>query len=226
MSPAGVAREFAGGSLDLALVPWGAAVRHGWEDLVVPGCGISAAGPVFSVFVAWPAGAPLRGPVFADSLSRSSVALFEILRTHHDFFGNEMPPLDVEAASPDPRQARLLIGDPAIEFRRAHSKDWQFIDLAEAWVSATGLPFVFAVWVAKSQPLLWQKLLRENRDRNLAQIGEWTRSWPDQDFWLWYYSQIGYEIGPAESAGMEHFRRLFLDGESLRSGSGENRVRL
>ena len=44
----------------------------------------------------------------------------------------------------------LLIGDKALKYRtRLLNSDWHCYDLAEQWASFTGLPFVFALWIAR-----------------------------------------------------------------------------
>jgi chorismate dehydratase len=206
---ADAAAAFASGKLDVALIPWVAAIASGWENFVVPGTGIAAEGPVHSVFVAWPAGSPLRGPVQADPTSRSSAALFEILRCSFNFFGPDMPPLEPPIEDSPADQARLMIGDRAISFRQNAASSWQFLDLSEAWFSCTGLPFVFAVWVAKSRISFWQDKLAEVRDRNLSTILDWTRSWEDHEFWLRYYSGLRYRLGPREEEAMALFHKHF-----------------
>ena len=47
--------------------------------------------------------------------------------------------------------ARLLIGNQAIEFRmNPANADWQLLDLGEEWKRCTRLPFVFALWAMRS----------------------------------------------------------------------------
>ena len=48
-----------------------------------------------------------------------------------------------------PGQGALIIGDPAIEFRRRHGDRYRYFDLGEEWQRATGLPFVFAAWLVR-----------------------------------------------------------------------------
>jgi predicted solute-binding protein len=47
----------------------------------------------------------------------------------------------------------LLIGNQAIEFRRAEEgkSDWRFLDLGAEWKRCTGLPFIFAVWAVRAE---------------------------------------------------------------------------
>ena len=84
-----------------------------------------------------------------DVSSRSSVGLVRVLCRHH--FGIEPEFVDASpdlASMLDVADAALMIGDPALD------APWQAlgatkIDLGEAWQAFTGLPFVFAAWVAR-----------------------------------------------------------------------------
>lgn len=206
-SSANAARAFAAGEVDVALIPWAAVIDSGWEHLVVPGTGIAAKGAVYSVFVTW-RGGRLPGPVMTEPQSRSSAALFEILRTKFAFFGPTMPPLLQIDGQQKTDVARLMIGDAAIDFRRSAGCEWQFLDLSHAWFESTGLPFVFAVWVARKNPMNWEEPLAGIRDKNLVGLSDWTQDWEDGEFWRSYYAGLRYCLGPEEEKGMRLFRDL------------------
>tara|TARA_Y100001954_G_C15660272_1_gene527350 strand:+ start:135 stop:881 length:747 start_codon:yes stop_codon:yes gene_type:complete len=53
-------------------------------------------------------------------------------------------------------QAALVIGDKAFSLHKKHKYVY---DLSEAWFKMTGLPFVFACWIAKKE--ISQKILNE-----------------------------------------------------------------
>lgn len=137
------------GEIDLGLVPVVELLRGPVAYDVIPGLAIACDGPVQSValFTRGPVGQVRR--IALDVSSRSSVALLRVLCRHH--FG--IAPSFVDAA-PDlaamleVADAALVIGDPALE------APWQAlgaekIDLGEAWKVFTGLPFVFATWIAR-----------------------------------------------------------------------------
>jgi chorismate dehydratase len=203
------ASQFAAGEVDVALVPWAAVCSSGWEDCVVPGTGIASAGEVFSVFIAWEGPGSMPRPVSGEASSRSSAALFEVLRREFSYFGKGMPPLVDEA--PSPRGSRLMIGDAAIDFRRKAGSTWQFLDLSAAWHECTGLPFVFAVWVARGKTEELTSKLAGVRDTNLATIGDWISGWEDPQFWMKYYARLRYRLGETEEQGMELFRSLLCE---------------
>ncbi len=132
-APSDLARRFARGEVDVALLPVAAG-----EALNVPRVGtlgIAAEGPVESVLLF------LRRPiaevstVSLDPASRTSVVLLRLLL-------EEAMGLSPRYADP-PADAELLIGDAALV---RGATDEPRLDLAEEWTRRTGLPFVFAAW--------------------------------------------------------------------------------
>lgn len=134
LRPSDLARAMDRGEIDLATLPVGALV--GRSDLVaLPSVGIGADGPVRTVLVE-----PLEALAGArsfrpDPASRTSNLLAALVLRQR--LGREVPP-DPQGAGP-----RVVIGDPAFAVEPAAA-----LDLAEAWKDWTGLPFVFALWVA------------------------------------------------------------------------------
>ncbi len=86
--------------------------------------------------------------VALDESSRTSATLVRIL--FREFIGHE--PM-WESCSPDLQgmlavhDAALIIGDPAMTFRRIGVNIW---DLASLWRQFTGLGFVFAMWMIRA----------------------------------------------------------------------------
>jgi chorismate dehydratase len=137
------------GEIDLGLVPVIELLRGPVTYDVVPGLAIACHGAVNSValFTRVPTAQVKR--IALDVSSRSSVGLVRTLCRHHfgiaPEFVDASPDLEAMLAEAD---AALLIGDPALD------APWQSlgvtkIDLGEAWQAFTGLPFVFAAWVAR-----------------------------------------------------------------------------
>ena len=105
----------------------------------------------------------------------------------------------------------LLIGDQAIHFRQTHTNDFEFWDLAEAWKNATGLPFVFALWLVRPEVSDVEEIaekLRRLRDINLRDIdqviaeeGEF-----DHEFCRRYFSDhLRFSFGDKEKEGLRTF---------------------
>lgn len=147
--PSECARLLHAGEIDLGLVPVVEVLRGQVPYDIVPGLAIACDGPVNSValFTRVPVAEVRR--LALDVSSRSSVALVRVLCRHH--FGIDPEFVDAApdlASMLDEADAALMIGDPALD------APWQAlgatkIDLGDAWKAMTGLPFVFAAWVAR-----------------------------------------------------------------------------
>jgi len=135
------------GTADIGLVPVIEAKRQGLD--FVPGLGIACNGPVRSILLVSHVPAPEIRTLAADSSSRTSVALAELILRER--FGarpaivQQPPDLEQMLSTAD---AGLVIGDPALRF---HPDELPFhvYDLGQEWKWLTGLPMVFAVWAAR-----------------------------------------------------------------------------
>jgi chorismate dehydratase len=152
-----------------------------------------------------------------DVGSRTSVALTQILSRRR--FGvqptlSRLPssqPIDDVSAD-----AVLLIGDRAM---RTALPGFPFAyDLGQEWYEWTGLPFVFAVWAARSgldvEPItngLHRSALAGQRDVAAIAQSEAIRLGLDPAFCRRYLSHIiRYHVGPEELEGLERFRTLAI----------------
>jgi chorismate dehydratase len=191
------------GELDIALVPVFEALRHPGY-ILVEGAHIAADGPVFSVFLAH------RGPlqdirkISLDPASLSSAHLIRILLAEfhdlHPEYGSE-------------GDARLLIGNQAIEFRTDPANaEWQILDLAVEWKRCTGLPFVFAVWAMRpGTPTAIADELRQLKNNGLAHIPEIVETDPfaTREIRHRYLTEhIRFDIGPAAKTTIQRYRTL------------------
>jgi len=109
-------------------------------------------------------------------------------------------------------QARLIIGDPAIAFRRTAGTDWKFLDLGEAWERLTGLPFVFAAWaVRRDHPefVALAAAIQRSLQRGRANLETIAATEPDPDFVREYLTRnIRYEFGEPQRRAVARFREL------------------
>lgn len=202
--PSRLADGFAAGRYDVALLPVFEVLQRG-AGAVVDGIAIAADGPVESVILCHrePLGKIRR--IHLDPSSRTSTHLLEVLVRRH---------WDLEATmvlrEPDPDAARLLIGDPALAFRRGAGEGWHFTDLAAAWKDWTGLPFVFAVWAIRfpgERARAIADALRETAAAGLAARGHIAEREDDPQAALDYLTQrIRYAMGGGEKAGLMRFR--------------------
>jgi chorismate dehydratase len=213
--PSRLALSLRHGELDAALAPLFAVLE--WPELrVVDGIAIACDGPVHSVILAHRHAEAARTdtfdglapglPIITDPASRSSVNLLKVLWA--ETFGTG--PNLVEHG--DENAARLLIGDPANQFRRGAAAGWRFCDLGAVWKHQTGLPFVFAVWsvhpsVRDATELA--ALLRDLAKEGCAAIPEIARGKTDPEFARRYLEEnVRFQLGPREKQAMQLFWQL------------------
>jgi chorismate dehydratase len=168
--PSVLARTFRTGRLDAALLPVFEWVRDASRPIIDAGC-IASPGPVDSVLL-FSRGRPEEArTVLLDESSLTSSALTRIL---FDRVFNARPEYRLCDPGVDPRSieedAMLLIGDPAL---RAPRDGLVVTDLATAWRKWTGLPFCFAVWLAKDEAAAERvrPVLTAARERGLSARG-------------------------------------------------------
>jgi predicted solute-binding protein len=203
--PAVLARELALGRLDVALVPVFEALRAP-HYAIVDGCAVACEGPVHSVVLAYRGKLQDIRSVALDPASMSSVHLLKVLLA--EFHG-------MHPDYRDDGEARLLIGNQAIEFRAcAHDQPWQFLDLGEEWRRQTGLPFVFAVWALRPDVCNRSAIadafraLKAHGLANLAAIVSAERV-QDAAFRQRYLGgHIRYDLGAREKQGLALYREL------------------
>ena len=176
--PARVAEWLGRGEIDLGLVP---AIELGRLPgaMVLPGFGIAADGACGSVFLF--SRVPLRDvkAVVLDAASRTSCALARILVDREG--GRDVAWREREGGTVEERiegaDATLLIGDPAL--RATTPPGLTRLDLATEWKRQTGLPFVFAAWIARPRFVVEPWLLRtlwDAAERGLGALPELARA--------------------------------------------------
>lgn len=168
--PSRLADRLAEGELDVALIPSIEAVINPQYRIVSDAC-IGCVGPVRSVKLLSRVPAPEIKTLDLDVGSRTSRVLTQVILAKKF---NVKPALADLEMSVDWRTSKadavLIIGDRAMD-----SADESFChqwDLGETWNQWTGLPFVFAVWAARSDDGLdyLDELLSNARDKGLANL--------------------------------------------------------
>jgi len=225
------------GEIDVSVV---SAVEYArdWERyLLLPDLAISCDGPVQSVmlFSHLPA-TDLGGKrVLVSRSSMTSVHLLELLFEHVWRCTPEFVPGDAEAAdlhdaeaidARDGIAARLVIGDAALMLRAGAivSPYAHAYDLGEEWKAWTGLPFVFAVWVAQrtveaSRALAVHGALIESRNWGLKHLDELARQASETTgvpyaACLDYFAGLDYGLSYPHLGGLtEFYRRLTVAGK-------------
>jgi chorismate dehydratase len=214
--PSALARQLAAGELDVALIPsveYLRGVELGYH--IIPGFSIAARGPVRSVklFSRVPFGKIER--LALDEGSRTSQALARVwLDARHVHPAQvEQLPLGVPVLE-STADAVLVIGDRAMAV--PHESFHEVVDLAEAWRTLTGLPFVFALWVARKGVDLGDlpAALGKSRELGLAHAGDLARLHGprlglDYSTCYDYLTRVlSYDLGEPELAGLRRFAQM------------------
>jgi chorismate dehydratase len=146
--PSRLADGLAQGSLDVALIPSIEYFQDPGYTIVSDAC-IACRGPVMSVKLLSRVPAEEIRTLALDEGSRTSAVLTRILLKERFDVEPALRPLPIGASiADDESDAVLMIGDRAM-----HSPGRPFVevwDLGDEWCRWTGLPFVFAMWVARS----------------------------------------------------------------------------
>jgi chorismate dehydratase len=192
--PSALNARMAAGELDVSVVSAVEYARQASRYLLLPDLAISCDGPVRSVllFSTRPAEELSGERVLLSRSSMTSVALLRLLFQHvwraaPELAAGDAELSDVSRFRDEPHAARLVIGDAALLLGATHLGDvrhgggdahprYSYVyDLGEEWKRWTGLPFVFAVWVAQrttpvSAALGVHARLIESRDWGLAHL--------------------------------------------------------
>jgi chorismate dehydratase len=212
--PAVCASLLQAGDVDLGLTP-SIEYLHAPDYRFVPGIGIGSRGAVTSVAIFSTRPIDDVRTIALDTSSRTSVALTRVLC--HDWFEiapefvPQGPSLEAMTAAHD---AALLIGDPALEADAA-ALGLTKIDLGEAWLAMTGLPFVYAAWTGRPGAVTAGdvRALQVARDEGLANIPAIAAEYAPGNAAhqaraaAYLRDNVRYELGPDEVAGLQ----LFLD---------------
>jgi chorismate dehydratase len=241
--PTALNREMAAGTLDVSVISAVEYARDATKYLLLPDLSICSDGPVRSVvlFSKRPASELHGRRVLVSRSSMTSVALLELLFENlwdakPAFVPSDAELTDVAKFGDTEHDARLVIGDAALhlwsrlrspelyptgesptEYRYAY-------DLGAEWKNWTGLPFVFAVWVAQrttpvDKALAVHANLIESRNWGLEHLDTLAAqaaiaTGVHKHVCLEYLSGLDYGLSYKHLAGLtEFFRRLVAAGK-------------
>lgn len=240
--PTALNAMMAAGALDVSVVSAVEYARDAERYLLLPDLAITSDGPVRSVmlFADAPAETLDGRDVVVSTSSMTSVALLELLfagvwRARPRFVPGDAEIADLarfeRGGGPARRPARLVIGDAALLLqagpratRDATPVPYAYVyDLGAEWKRWTGLPFVFAVWVAQraapaAAVLGVHAALVASRDWGLAHLGELAAqahaaTGVPRSVCAEYFRGLDYRLGAAHLAGLtEFFNRLVRAG--------------
>jgi chorismate dehydratase len=213
--PSRLAERLEQGNLDVALAPSIELSRHPSYTIVSDAC-IACRGPVWSVKLVSRVPFAQIETIALDDGSRTSAVLVEIMLDRQYGVRPASQPLAIDA---DWRRAAtdavLVIGDRAMT---AHSPAFpHVVDLGRWWTEWASLPFVFAVWVAKSPSPRSEaigRLLDQARDAGLERLDELAAlhaprcGLTEEECRQYLGRNLHYRLGPQERHGLALFDRL------------------
>jgi predicted solute-binding protein len=207
--PSQLAERLRNGQLDAGLVSITAALFEDRYD-ILDGIAIASLGEVYSVFLAHRKPIEEASVIEYDAASLASVALLKTLLAERGLHP-EIRPL---AGRPEDADHVLLIGNPAIDFRRGTGEKTHHIwDLGAAWYEMTKLPFVYAIWALRrdKDTRELRRQLREARDFGIDTLDYLIENRTDydrafrKDYLGWH---IHYHLGADEKRGVARFVEL------------------
>jgi len=211
--PSRLADRLAAGDLDIALIPSIEAFQDPSYTIISDAC-IGCRGPVLSVKLLCRRPASEIQTLALDEGSRTSAALVRILLDQKFGVRPDLEPLPIGCGVEDTTaDGVLLIGDRAI-----HPTPGAFVetwDLGETWRQWSSLPFVFAMWTARSGVDLQniEAALSQARDAGVADLKAIAAA-EAAEVDLSVESCLGYlrdnlyfYLGPREQQGLDLYYR-------------------
>jgi predicted solute-binding protein len=201
--------ELTAGRVNAAIVPVVDYLDTPELDMI-EGLGICADGNVESVLLQCQCPLDEVEIVNLDPASKTSNLLVQLLLKRH-FSVRQQIHFRYGALNAD---ACVMIGDRALSADRA----METYDLAAEWKKMTGLPFVFAVWVCRTDRTDKQELseiLRAAKKAGCKAMG-WLSKLYAKKVGLtetrcrhYLTTSLHYDLGPNEKNGMQLFRELY-----------------
>ena len=153
--------------------------------------------------------------IHVDGDSHTSIALLRVILEESYGIQPKIIPLERRGTAeiPPEVEAALLIGDKVITAEPSAEDFPEQLDLGEAWRKLTGLPFVFAIWMARpgtslgELPSLLKVQLAENLSRIEENLPRWAseHDWPLETAREYLIDLPDYEAGPLQLEAIELF---------------------
>ena len=207
--PASIADMLISNEVDIALVPV-ATIPSLTEYYIITDYCIGTTGEVASVCLF--SDVPLNEikTILLDYQSRSSVGLLKILLK--DYWKLNVDLISVDAGYEEKifdTTAGLVIGDRAFIQRK---KSKYIYDLGTAWKEMTGLPFLFAAWIAnKKLPQTFVEKFNQTTGEGFKHIPEIIVANPytHYDLKKYYEENISFNLDDDKRRGLkEYLKRL------------------
>ncbi|MFP6673767.1 MAG: menaquinone biosynthesis protein [Pirellulaceae bacterium] len=211
--PSRLADRLHEGHYDVALIPSIEYFQHPDYKIVSDAC-IACRGPVMSVKVVFRCPPESVRSLGVDEGSRTSAALARVLLNERYGLRPELVPFPIGSQLSDVvADAVLTIGDRAIHLPREDF--YEIWDLGQEWVDWCGLPFVFAMWVARSgvDTSLLEPILSATRDAGLANLDQIVATEaPRHDLSIvdcqrYFSEHLHFVLGQRENDGLQLFQQ-------------------
>lgn len=219
--PARLLADLESGEVAVALCPVIDYFRAARPLAIVPVGGIGCDGRTLTVRLFSRVPIDRIDAIHADTDSHTSVALLRVLLA--EMQGRKPELIDYHAREhvaghrlAEAPEAMLLIGDKVVTDSPLAAAYPHQLDLGEAWQQLTGLPFVFAVWMAQrgrdlaDLPRRLEMQREHNRmrletivDRHAARHG-----WPRELAMEYLRDILRFAVGERELAAIRHFADL------------------
>lgn len=212
--PSRLADALASGWMDVALIPSVEYFRRPGYEVISDAC-VAARGEVLSVKLYCRVHPGDIRTLALDEGSRTSAALTKVILAERYGVIPKTEQLRMDSTTSDSRaDAVLLIGDRAM-----HNPTESFvevIDLGQFWYDWTGLPFVFAMWVARQESNTdgVEECLSQARDLGLARVDRIARDAAprlgiSEELAFNYLTRnLHYHMTSAERSGLKLFCEL------------------
>lgn len=185
------------------------------ELVIVPAGAIGSDGPTLTVRVFSRIPMDDVTHVHTDGDSHTSVALLTVVFAELFDRSPQISTFDPGLrANPDGiPETLLLIGDKVVRNQPDQALYPHQLDLGEAWRRITGLPFVFACWMARTNQDLGElpSILEQCRDSNQRRTAEIVAThaeasgWPEELAAEYLGKILRYDLGPRELEAIELF---------------------
>ncbi len=214
--PSRLADALACDKLDVALIPSVEYFRGSGYRIISSAC-VAARGPVMSVKLYCRRHPGEIRRVALDEGSRTSAVLARVILAERYGVFPETERLPIKSSTrASPADAILLIGDRAMHL--PEEEFFEVMDLGQTWYDWTGLPFVFAMWVAREDADVSGigRALDIARDRGVEVIQKIAEEQAPllgitRDTAITYLTKnLNYHFMSAEQNGLELFRQLAL----------------
>ena len=217
--PSRLADQLAAGTLDVGLIPCIEFFQNPSYEIISDAC-IACRGPVWSVKLLSRTPFEAIRSLSLDEGSRTSAALVRILLNQRYSIEPDLCKLpmgaDVGSSQTD---AVLIIGDRAMHTQQFEAEFPHQWDLGEQWRAWSGLSFVFAMWVGRSDlsaPHIASidQALSAARDRGVSRLETIAKEQASRfdltETQCLHYlrDNLYFHLGEQERAGLRRFREL------------------